>query len=321
MKRISFGNSNSPQSEAPAASRRDILKKAIALGGVTAVETFSPGFIQEAAAKRYGHRRTHHRHTRRLALPKAFDLRNVGGNNYITSVKNQDSYGPCNSCTAFAVIAALEGSYSWQKNQPVTDPNKPGFSEAQLFFCNGPRGGCSCRAWYPEDALQACLAPAGVTDRINNDGSQPQCKTPDSTWNWTTISTKQQLNDDNEMKQWISGNSPHGPGGPVIAVMVEYDDLRGFQGGVTTSYKPANDTTTTINLCRGGHVVCIVGYDDTDSNNKFWICKNSWGDSDASNAWNPNGKGYFHHAQERGFNPKDRKTYIDSFDMWGVVVS
>ena len=47
MKSISFGSSNSSQSEAPAASRRDILKKAIALGGVTAVETFSPGFTKK----------------------------------------------------------------------------------------------------------------------------------------------------------------------------------------------------------------------------------------------------------------------------------
>ena len=279
MKSISFGSSNSSQSEAPAASRRDILKKAIALGGVTAVETFSPGFIQEAAAERYGHRRTHHRHTRRLALPKAFDLRNVGGKNYITSVKNQDSYGPCNSCTAFAVVAALEGSYNWQKNQPITGADMPGFSEAQLFFCNGPPGGCNGRAWFPEDALSFCLAPAGVTDRSNNDGSQPLCKTPDPSWRWTTIAQKQSLKNDTEMKQWISGTSPHGPGGPVIAVMVEYADLRAWNGGQSSSYSPAEDTPAAINQRVGGHVVCIVGYDDTNSNDKFWICKNSWGDS------------------------------------------
>lgn len=143
-------------------SRRDILKNAIALGGVTAAETFGPGFVREAdAAKRYGH----HRHTRTLALPRAFDLRNVGGKNYITSVKDQ---GTCNSCTAFAVVATIEGSYNWQKNQPISGADMPGFSEAQLFFCNGPPGGCDCRAWYPEDALQGCFAPGGVTDRTNN---------------------------------------------------------------------------------------------------------------------------------------------------------
>jgi C1A family cysteine protease len=314
MKRISFGNSNSPQSEAPAVSRRDILKKAIALGGLTAAETFSPGFVREAAAsKRYGHRHTHHRHGR-LALPKAFDLRNVGGKNYITSVKNQDSYGACNSCTAFAVVATLEGSYNWQKNQPISGADTPGFSEAQLFFCNGPPGGCSCRAWYPEEALSFCLAPGGVTDRSNNDGSQPLCKTPDISWNWTTIQTKQQLKDATEMKQWISGTSSLGPGGPVIAVMVEYADLRTWIGAQSSSYSPAEDTPTAINQRVGGHVVCIVGYDDTNSNDKYWICKNSWGTT-----WN--GNGYFRIKQEKGFKPQDRKTYIDSFDMWGVVVT
>jgi C1A family cysteine protease len=304
-------NSSAPEA---ATSRRDILKTALVVGGVAAAGTFSPGFVREAAAaKRY-----RKRPAKRLALPRAFDLRNVGGKNYITSVKDQ---GTCNSCTAFAVVAAIEGSYNWQKNQSIAPgTDTPGYSEAQLFFCNGPPGGCDCRAWYPEDALQWCFAPGGVTDRSNNPNAATggTCKTPDATWKWTTIAKKQPLKNDTEMKQWISGTSADGPGGPVIAVMVEYADLRSWTGGESTSYSPAEDTPTAINPCVGGHVVCIVGYDDTNPNDKFWICKNSWG---ASGPWNPTGKGYFRVKQEKGNNPHDRKSYIDSFDMWGVVVS
>jgi hypothetical protein len=304
MDRNSFGDSKPHQAVEAAASRREVLKSAIALGGLTAAGTFSPGFAQQTAAPK-------------LAAPNAFDLRNVGGKNYITSVKDQ---GYCNSCTAFAVVATIEGSSNFQKSHS-TSGDTPGYSEAQLFFCGGPPGGCSCHAWYPEQALRFCFSP-GVTDRSNNE--QPQCKTPDSSWNWTKITDAVPLQDDKAIKQWISGTSPDGPGGPVIAVMVEYQDLRTFMGGESL-YIPAEDTPTAINWRVGGHVVSIVGYDDAyaspggTGNDKVWICKNSWGTQ-----WNPSAGGYFRVKQEKGnsaWDPKHRRTYIDSFDVWGVVVA
>jgi hypothetical protein len=303
MGRSSIGNSEPPLAGRETASRRDILKKGVVLGGLTAVETFGPNLAREAAARE----KYRERHTRKFALPKWVDLRDVGSKNYITAVQNQDTYGMCNSCTAFAVVATVEGSYNWQKSQPIpTFGTTPALSEAELFFCANLPGGCSCRAWYPEQALAFCFYP-GLTDRSNNDGSQMVCISPASTWNWTTITGMQRLKDANDMKKWISGTSA--PGGPVIAVMVEYEDLRTWNYG-SMPYTPAGGTWASPNRVVGGHVVSIVGYDDRGST-PFWICKNSWG-----TAWN--GDGYFNVQQEKSGHPK---TYIDSFDMLGIVVA
>jgi C1A family cysteine protease len=111
--------------------RRDFLKKTGTIAGLTAASAFSPLLSGEALS---------------AAPPSEYDLRNVGGSNYITEVRNQ---GICNSCTAFAVIAAIEGTLSVK--QGITDP-KFHLSEDQLFSCAGP--GCDTNAWYPEDALK-----------------------------------------------------------------------------------------------------------------------------------------------------------------------
>ena len=56
----------------------------------------------------------------------------------------------------------------------------------------------------------------------------------------------------------------------------------------------------------GGHAICIVGYDDSNPKNKFWICRNSWGTN-----WG--NRGYFRIPQAYLLN-----LYLTT-DLWCLV--
>src|SRR5947207_1339242 len=66
--------------------------------------------------------------------PQSFDLRSYNNKNYVTEVRDQ---GGCNSCTAYAVVAAIETAKSIKDDTPNPEIH---LSEDQLFSCAGP--GC-----------------------------------------------------------------------------------------------------------------------------------------------------------------------------------
>src|SRR5262249_15509313 len=150
-----------------------------------------------------------------LTPPQEIDLRNYNGKNYVTEVRDQ---GGCNSCTAYAVVAAIETAKSIRDDTP-----NPQFhlSEYQLFSCAGP--GCDTNAWYPDEALEYCKTTGltGYDAYFPVDGvcHQNAITTPLKISDWRQLSTK------DEMKQWISGNNPNGRPSPVISVFVLYQDL------------------------------------------------------------------------------------------------
>jgi hypothetical protein len=187
-------------------------------------------------------------HHRFSLTPAAWDMRNVAGKNYTTSVKDQ---GSCGSCVSFDTCAALEATLKWIQQNPSLAID---LSEADLFF----RGGASCEeGWTLEEA----------NTRLQNHGVGPESCYPypngpiksciDS--NPVKILSSTRITSDAQAKDWLATR------GAIQAAMDVPEGLFNYTGGV---FKDDGSPVA------GQHAVCIVGFDDTKG---CWIVKNSWG--------------------------------------------
>ncbi len=196
------------------------------------------------------------------ALPTYFDWRQKDGYNWMTSVKNQAS---CGSCVAFAAIGATEGQFKIRANNPGWGVD---LSEQHLFSCGG--GVCGW-GWYISSALNR-LRDYGTPDEAcspyqSGDGTDRPCPTKCADGSgWQSRAFK--ISNWN----WIS-NTPSAiqaalMNGPLVAAFDVYTDFFSYSGDVYhyDGHSPL----------AGGHAIVIVGY---DSNQRYWIVKNSWGAS------------------------------------------
>ena len=196
-----------------------------------------------------------------IGAPAAYDLRNVGGANYVTPIKDQAS---CGSCVAFGTTATVESRVRLQRG----DPNLAiDLSEAHLFFCLGQSTGASCsNGWWPHHAFDAYKATGVTTEACYpyaSGLSKKDCSGLCSSWKDSVIKitgytalTGQSA----KIKEWISSGK-----GPVSACFVVYQDFFSYREGI---YRHVSGNQS------GGHCVTIIGYNDSPG---YWICKNSWG--------------------------------------------
>lgn len=192
-----------------------------------------------------------------VGAPTAFDLRNVGGANYTTPVKNQ---GSCGSCVAFGTVATMEHVTRYSHGAPGLPVD---LSEAQAFYYYGRQAGRNCsNGWLPEPlADQARDNGITIEEYFPYTAGDQDASKLNADWpnRLVKILSWQQANSPGPMKQYISQY------GSVTACFLVYQDFFSYAGGV---YRH-----TTGSLA-GGHCVTLVGYDDAQ---QCWIGKNSWG--------------------------------------------
>jgi hypothetical protein len=246
---------------------------------------FKPGPNEPSLKEREAISKTRRAAVRAMGAPASFDLRNVGGSNFVTSVKDQ---GGCGSCVAFGTIATVESALQFARKNPNLGVD---LSEAHLFSCIGKDTNATCAdGWWPEAALDG-VRDVGVTDEacFPYRGEDQNCESKCSDWQsrLTKILGWHRLNDVAGMKEWIAER------GPLVACFTVYEDFFAYSTGVYHH---------TVDVEAGGHCVSVVGFDDTEG---CWICKNSWDSS-----W---GDGGF-------FRIQYGDSGIDA-SMWGVDVT
>ncbi len=206
-----------------------------------------------------------------INLPASYDLRSLGGRNYITPVKNQQY---CGSCWAFATIAAVESTI--KKTNPNSNVD---LSEQDLLCGASILGGCS--GGLPSQALNYII-DSGITDESclsydivftpghgvygSSRGNCGKCSNPPikKILNFESILS---LNNGgtadyvNKMKRALIQN------GALILSFAVYDDFYTYSEGIYQH---------TSNKLVGFHAVAIVGYGSSNGID-YWIAKNSWG--------------------------------------------
>lgn len=190
--------------------------------------------------------------------PLAFDLRDLGGCDFATPVKDQ---ADCAAGVAFAVTAAI----GCQMRREAGDPELAvELSESRLFLGHGRARGRDCSSgWWPGEALEDMqrhgLRPEGdgPDGRLASAGDERIAAETDERLRITGFDDL--TGRPAEIKAWLVAR------GPVVACLLVYDDLFSYRGGVYRQVAGAP---------AGGHCVAIIGYDDRAG---CWICQNSWG--------------------------------------------
>lgn len=187
--------------------------------------------------------------------------------NLITRVKDQEL---CGACWAFTVIAGIEAQANinaWKANQPL--PNLD-LSEQYLAFCNYFINVNPCQGLDPHLGLYFA-----EKNGIPTENCSPYNPFDPNTGNFRTCDTiKKCSNLENELYKITYSNvgDPQGTlrnHGPIIAVVSNMPGAGGIGPDGTLNCQTSGDL----------HTLLIVGYNFEDPNNKYWIAKNSWGDS------------------------------------------
>ena len=196
-------------------------------------------------------------------LPPYFSWQDINGTDYTTPIKDQS---PAPTCEAYALCASLETQMQYQMGELYG----PDISETHLYFYAGG----TYQAGYVNliDAANY-LMEYGVPDEGCYPDPHRAFDYPFESipgWENRTVKIQEWGWVDHDVESIKSALIKHGP---LIICIFFWQDFFYYRGGV---YEHRWGSRT------GGHVVTIVGYDNS---NECWIVKNSWGTKWGEKGW------------------------------------
>jgi len=196
-------------------------------------------------------------------LPSSFSWRDIDGINYVTDIKDQS---PAPTCEAYGFCAILETMMQYQLGEIYT----PDLSETHLYFYAG--GTYKAGGVNVIDAANY-LIEHGVPDEGCYPDPHRAFDYPFESldgWENRTVKITEWAWVDHDMESMKTALIQHGP---LLLTMPVWMDFYYYKTGV---YEHKWGPRV------GGHVVTIVGYDDSQ---ECWIVKNSWGKGWGDGGW------------------------------------
>ncbi|XP_047951072.1 ervatamin-B-like [Salvia hispanica] len=192
--------------------------------------------------------------------PASVDWRTKGA---VTDVKNQ---GHCGCCWAFAAVAATEGINQLSTGKLVS------LSEQELVDCETRSSGCF--GGYPDAAFEYIASNGGLSAESDYpfEGADGSCSPERAATRAGKISGYESVpaNDEAALMNAVA-NQP-----VTVGIDASGEEFKFHRSGVFSG-----DCGTNLN-----HAVTIVGYGESGDGMKYWLVKNSWGES-----WGENGYG------------------------------